>query len=279
MVLSNTSQHRPVVVEGLFSSSSLGGGRGDNKPNKAKAKFFTTLEFKVRNPSLLPDIDPNRPTFDVRDPSNPDLVVGVVTAMDAKDARAAIDRSNYALPAWRDGTTAQQRSKLLLEWSRLIGDNVDDIAEIMTRECGKPLAESRGEIAYARSFLDYYAAEAVRPTGAGGGFLIPTPFTQPDGSGVPRGQMMAVQQAVGVTASITPWNFPIAMITRKVGPALAAGCTAIVKPAELTPLTAVALQHLAVQAGIPPDVFQGTFSVCAAAVKYVWFCFKETLRV
>ena len=117
----------------------------------------------------------------------------------------------------------------------------------MTLESGKPLRESYGEVNYARSFLDYYAAEAIRPTG----FSIPTPFV--DQNQKPRGHLLATTQAVGVTALITPWNFPLAMITRKVGPALAAGCTAIVKPSELTPLSALALQHLS---PFPPHVLQ-----------------------
>jgi succinate-semialdehyde dehydrogenase/glutarate-semialdehyde dehydrogenase len=121
----------------------------------------------------------------------------------------------------------------------------------MTLEAGKPLLESRSEVQYGRSFLDYYAAEAVRPNG----FLVPSPFTSAS-SGQPRGQIMALQQAVGVTAMLTPWNFPLAMLTRKIGPALAAGCTAVVKPSELTPLTALAVHQLALQAGIPEAVVQ-----------------------
>ncbi len=116
---------------------------------------------------------------------------------------------------------------------------------------------------YSASFLDYYAAEATRPTGAGGGFIVPTPFASPPAGGgattkaaPPKGHVMAIQQAVGVAALITPWNFPLAMITRKAGPALAAGCTAVVKPSDLTPLCAVALKTLADRAGIPPGVFE-----------------------
>mmetsp|Transcript_16326 Transcript_16326/g.23818 ORF Transcript_16326/g.23818 Transcript_16326/m.23818 type:complete len:404 (-) Transcript_16326:611-1822(-) len=124
----------------------------------------------------------------------------------------------------------------------------------MTMESGKPLAESKGEVAYGVSFLDYYAGEAIRPSSAGGGFIAPSPFTTD--TGAPKGKIMAVQEAVGVTAMVTPWNFPIAMITRKVGPALAAGCTAIVKPSELTPLTAIALKVLADRAGVPDGVFE-----------------------
>lgn len=207
----------------------------------------------LKNPSLLPNVSEEREdTFEVRNPANPDQIVAHVPR--CTDVREAIDRSAAAFPDWRDKTTGKYRSSLLTEWSRLIQANADDIATIMTLESGKPLAESKGEVSYGTSFLDYYAAEAHRPTSAGGGMIIPTPFEKQDGS--PKGHMMAIQQPVGVTGLITPWNFPIAMITRKVGPALAAGCTAVVKPAHLTPLTAIALETLAREAGIPADIFQ-----------------------
>eukprot|EP00536_Pseudo-nitzschia_multiseries_P007315 jgi/Psemu1/240136/estExt_Genewise1.C_1710029 len=136
-----------------------------------------------------------------------------------------------------------------------MSENAHDLATIMTLESGKPLAESYNEVNFAKSFLDYYAAEATRPTGAGGGFMVPCPFPAPENGG-PKGHVLAIQQAVGVAAMVAPWNFPLAMITRKVGPALAAGCTAVAKPSELTPLSAVALKNLADRAGIPNGVFE-----------------------
>jgi succinate-semialdehyde dehydrogenase/glutarate-semialdehyde dehydrogenase len=196
-------------------------------------------------------------TFEVFNPASPDSVLANnIPSMESMDAKAAIQKSHETLPAWRDETTASARASLLNAWSSLIQSNLEDLATIMTLESGKPLAESRGEVRYAASFLDYYAAEAIRPTGAGGGFLVPSAFEAISQNGAPRGQIMAMQQAVGVTALITPWNFPMAMITRKVGPALAAGCTAIVKPSEWTPLSAIALKNLADRAGLPPGVFQ-----------------------
>lgn len=129
------------------------------------------------------------------------------------------------------------------------------LAKIMTMESGKPLHESLGEVTYGTSFLDYYAAEVIRPSGAGGGFIVPTPFTHPGGTN-PRGKVMAINEAVGVVSLITPWNFPIAMITRKAGPAIGVGCTVVLKPSELTPLTALALQTLATRAGMPDGVFE-----------------------
>ena len=218
---------------------------------------FSTLSAYLKNPSLLPIVsslpDAGR-TFPIHNPADPSHVVAQVPLQTRHDCEHMIQQSVAALPAWRDGTTAAHRASLLLKWSLLIQQNKQDIATIMTLESGKPITESIGEVNYGTSFLDYYAAEAIRPTSAGGGFLAPTPFSH--GNGAPRGQIMAMQQAVGVTALITPWNFPIAMITRKVGPALAAGCTAIIKPSELTPLTAIALQTLAEEANIPKHVLQ-----------------------
>lgn len=208
---------------------------------------------RLNDPSLLDwnKAPASSSSFAVYDPASPNTVLAEVQGV---DTREAIEKSKNALGSWRDDTTASFRSACLLEWSRLLKSNSEDLATIMTLESGKPLAESRGEVNYAASFLDYYAAEAIRSTGAGGGFMVPSPFATP--SGGPKGNVLAVQQAVGVCALITPWNFPMAMITRKAGPALAVGCTAIVKPSELTPLSAIALENLAIQAGIPSDVFQ-----------------------
>jgi succinate-semialdehyde dehydrogenase/glutarate-semialdehyde dehydrogenase len=165
----------------------------------------------LQNPALLAEVNRSRPTFEVRNPADPDSVVGEVSVMDRSAATSCIEKSHQVLPSWRDGTTATERSRLLTEWARLIQENKEDIATIMTMESGKPLQESRGEVTYGASFLDFYAAEAVRPTGAGGGFMVPTPFAHAE-TGAPRGQIMAIQQAVGVTVSITPWNFPLSMV-------------------------------------------------------------------
>jgi len=200
-------------------------------------------------------------TFDVVDPGasakqfeEGSAVIAQVRRMGREDTRQAIDRASTALSGWK-GTTALHRSGIISKFSALIKENSEDIAKIMTLESGKPLQESKGEVVYARSFLEYYAAEAIRPSSAGGGFIVPSPFTAPDGV-TPRGKIMAINEAVGVCALITPWNFPIAMITRKVGPALAAGCTCVLKPSELTPLTAVALSVLAKRAGVPSGVLE-----------------------
>jgi len=223
------------------------------RPSLSLSTTAMDIHSVLKNPSLLPDLSAGD-TFEVCNPAQPDEILAYVPRNSRQDVKEAISRSAAALPDWRDKTTAKYRASLLTEWSRLIQENLDDIATIMTLESGKPLEESKGEVSYGTSFLDFYAAEAIRPTSSGGGIITPSPFENSDGS--PRGQVMAIQQAVGVTGLITPWNFPIAMITRKAGPALAAGCTAVVKPAALTPLTAMAIGHLAEKAGIPSDVFQ-----------------------
>ncbi|KAL9191188.1 hypothetical protein ACHAXT_000894 [Thalassiosira profunda] len=216
----------------------------------------------LSDPTLLGDgVSSGSDTFPVVDPGataaqfeDGSAIIATVQRMGREDTKDAIDRARAALPGWKDGTTALQRSNILAKWSALIKENSHDVATIMTLESGKPLHESLGEVTYGTSFLDYFAAEALRPSSAGGGYLAPSPFATPDGA--PRGRIMAIHEAVGVCALITPWNFPIAMITRKAGPALAAGCTTVLKPSELTPLTAVALSILAKRAGVPEGVFE-----------------------
>ncbi|MBS0345727.1 MAG: NAD-dependent succinate-semialdehyde dehydrogenase [Proteobacteria bacterium] len=164
-----------------------------------------------------------------------------VPDMGADETQRAIDAAARALPAWR-ARSAKDRAGLLRRWYELIMANQDDLAVLMTCEQGKPLAEARGEVAYGASFVEWFAEEGKRVYGE----TIPAP--------TPDKRLLAIRQPVGVTAAITPWNFPIAMITRKVAPALAAGCTSVVKPAEATPLCALALAELAQRAGIPAGV-------------------------
>ncbi len=164
-----------------------------------------------------------------------------VPDLGALEARAAIDAAARAWPAWR-ALTGKARAAVLRRWFDLIVANTDDLAVLMTLEQGKPLAESRGEIAYAASFVEWFAEEAKRVDGD----VLASPM--------PGKRLLVLRQPVGVCAAITPWNFPAAMITRKVAPALAAGCTVVVKPAEQTPLTALALAELAARAGFPAGV-------------------------
>lgn len=164
-----------------------------------------------------------------------------VKAHNREAVEDVITRSQTAQTTWK-AQTALQRADILWNWYKLIIDNQEHLAQILTAEQGKPLAESRGEIAYAASFIRWFAEQARR---IDGNVLTPTQSHQ---------RLLVIKQAIGVTAAITPWNFPAAMITRKVAPALAAGCSMIVKPAEQTPLTAYALEVLAVQAGLPQDV-------------------------
>ena len=178
--------------------------------------------------------------FDVEDPST-GLKLATVGNLNASDATKAIASAHAALPAWR-GKTGKERHAILLKWFQLIMANQDDIARILTSEQGKPFAEAKGEVAYGASFVEWFAEEAKRVNGE----VLP----QFDNNR----RLMVMKQPIGVCAAITPWNFPIAMITRKVAPALAAGCTVVIKPAELTPLTALAVAELAIRAGIPAGV-------------------------
>ncbi len=180
-------------------------------------------------------------TFDVRNPATGERI-GAVPALGAADTRRAIDAANAAWPAWRK-RTAKERAIVLRKWHDLMLAHADDLALLLTTEQGKPLAEAKGEILYAASFLEWFAEEGKRVYGD----TIPTP------AGDKR--IVVTKEPVGVCAAITPWNFPAAMITRKVGPALAAGCPIVVKPAEATPFSALALAVLAERAGVPAGVF------------------------
>lgn len=182
----------------------------------------------------------DKATHAIVNPANGEAVAQVPD-MGAAETQRAIVAANAALPTWR-AKTAKERATLLRRWYELIMANQDDLAHLMTLEQGKPLAEARGEVAYGASFIEWFAEEGKRVYGE----TIPSP------AGDKR--IVVIKQPVGVTAAITPWNFPIAMITRKVGPALAAGCTSVVKPAEATPLCALALAELACRAGIPAGV-------------------------
>ncbi|MFQ5754916.1 MAG: NADP-dependent succinate-semialdehyde dehydrogenase [Acidiferrobacterales bacterium] len=180
-------------------------------------------------------------TIEVNNPAD-GSILGTVPAMGKDDTRRAIAAADAAWPAWR-AMTGKERAVAMRKWFDLIMQNQDDLSVLMTSEQGKPLAESRGEIAYAASFIEWFAEEAKRVYGD----VIPHPL---------HGKRIVVlKQPIGVVASITPWNFPAAMITRKCGPALAAGCTVVCKPASQTPYTALALAELAERAGIPKGVF------------------------
>ncbi|MBN9461500.1 MAG: NAD-dependent succinate-semialdehyde dehydrogenase [Burkholderiales bacterium] len=179
--------------------------------------------------------------FAVTDPATGEAIAEVAD-MGAAETRRAIDAAGRALPAWR-ARTAKERATILRKWHDLILAHAEDLAVLMTSEQGKPLAESRGEVAYGASFVEWFAEEGRRAYGD----VIPSIAADR--------RLLAIKQGIGVCAAITPWNFPIAMITRKVAPAFAAGCTVVAKPAEATPLSALALMELAEQAGFPPGVF------------------------
>lgn len=180
-------------------------------------------------------------SLDVFNPATGALVQSVLQG-GREDAAAAIDAAEQAFPEW-SARTAKDRSILLRRWHDLIVEHVDDLARILTAEQGKPLAEARGEILFGAAFFEWFAEEAKRVYGE----TIPAPK--------PDQRLLVLRQAIGVCTAITPWNFPMAMIPRKAAPALAVGCTMVLKPASATPLSALALAELADRAGIPPGVF------------------------
>ena len=206
--------------------------------------------LQLKDPSLLRqqayingqwvDAD-NGATVAVTNPATGEQI-GSVPVMGAAETRRAIEAANAAWPAWRK-KTARERALILRKWNDLILANTDDLALLMTAEQGKPLSESRGEVAYGASFIEWFGEQAKRVAGE----TLASPSA---------GQRILVtREPIGVCAAITPWNFPIAMITRKAGPALAAGCPMVLKPAQATPFSALALAELAARAGVPAGVF------------------------
>jgi len=180
-------------------------------------------------------------TIAVTNPAN-GAVIGTVPKLGRSETRRAIEAANRAWPAWR-AKTAKERAAILRKWNDLLLANQEDLAVLMTAEQGKPLAEAKGEVAYAAAFIEWFAEEGKRVYGD----TIPTNF--------PDRRIVVIKEPIGVVAAITPWNFPSAMLTRKVGPALAAGCTVVARPATKTPYSALALAELAERAGVPKGVF------------------------
>ena len=191
-------------------------------------------------------------TFDVTNPADGSLV-SRVPQLGVSETRAAIEAADAAWPAWRS-KTAKERAAILRRWYDLMVANKDDLAAIMTAEQGKPLAESAGEVMYGASFIEWFAEEGKRVYGD----VIPTHL--------PDRRILTIKQSIGVVGIVTPWNFPNAMITRKAGPALAAGCPVVIKPASETPLSALALAVLAEEAGIPPGIFNVVTTTDSRAV-------------
>jgi succinate-semialdehyde dehydrogenase / glutarate-semialdehyde dehydrogenase len=203
----------------------------------ADPSLFRTQAFI--NGAFVDGVDAR--TFEVDNPAT-GAVLAKVAVCDAAMTRTAIEAGAAAFPAWSK-RPAKERSAILRKWAELMVANADDLAAIMSAEHGKPLAEAKGEVTYGASFLEWFAEEARRVDGS----IITTPLTDR--------RLVVLRQPIGVTAGITPWNFPCAMITRKCAPALAVGCTIVIKPAEQTPLSALALAELGMRAGIPAGVF------------------------
>ncbi|MDS7934118.1 NAD-dependent succinate-semialdehyde dehydrogenase [Acinetobacter sp. V91_7] len=198
------------------------------------------LQYLLKHPDISLEAPASNDYIEVNDAATGETLAWVKT-YDRAGVEAAINRSAKAQAAWKK-QTALARADVLLAWYDLMLEHKENLAQILTAEQGKPLAEARGEIGYAASFIRWFAEQARRVDGE---VLTPT---------LPNQRLLVIKQAIGVTAAITPWNFPAAMITRKAGPAIAAGCSMLVKPAEQTPLTAYALEVLALQAGLPADV-------------------------
>lgn len=199
-----------------------------------------SLQYLLKHPDISFTAPTSGAVIEVNDAAK-GTPLAWVKSHDRSGVEAAIQRSAQAQAKWKT-QTALQRADVLWAWFHLINEHKENLAQILTAEQGKPLAEARGEIGYAASFIRWFAEQARRIDGE---ILPPTMAHQ---------RLLVIKQAIGVTAAITPWNFPAAMITRKAAPAIAAGCSMLVKPAELTPLTAYALEVLALQAGLPQDV-------------------------
>lgn len=200
----------------------------------------TFSDSLLKNQCLIDGVWVGAPALSVTNPAT-GAVVGKVPDMGGEETRAAIAAAQRAFPAWSKLLT-KERSKILRCWFDLITQHTEELARLLTQEQGKPLAEARGEIAYGASFVEFFAEEAKRLYGE----TIPSHKLD--------ARIVVIRQPLGVVATITPWNFPVAMITRKIAPALAAGCTVVCKPSGETPLSALALAELAQQAGVPPGV-------------------------
>ena len=218
----------------------------------------TTSGVELRDPKLFRQacyIDgawiesASKQTIDVDNPATGD-VIGTVPKLGRSETKQAIDAAARAFPEWRK-KTAKERAAVMRKWYDLMIANQEDLAKLMTTEQGKPLTESKGEVVYAASFLEWFGEEAKRVYGD------TIPPHQPDK------RIVVLKEPIGVVACITPWNFPLAMITRKAGPAIAAGCTVVLKPASQTPFSALALAELAERAGVP----KGVFNVITGAAK------------
>jgi succinate-semialdehyde dehydrogenase/glutarate-semialdehyde dehydrogenase len=269
---------RRAAVVWAYDSPATGPGRQITRPQAAldavptyKELAVTSLNQRLKRPDLLRDacyIDGKwhgagkGPAIPVNNPATGEVIVSV-PKLGRAETEHAIERAQAALPGWA-ARPAKERAGILLRWAQLMMQHQQDLAAIMTSEQGKPVTEAAGEIAYAASFLEWFAEEAKRMDGE----VLQSPKA---------GQrLMVLKQPIGVCAAITPWNFPAAMITRKLGPALAAGCTMIVKPAQQTPLTALALAVLAEEAGVPAGVMHiitGSSSEIGAAL-----CESDTVR-
>ncbi|TCQ06900.1 succinate-semialdehyde dehydrogenase/glutarate-semialdehyde dehydrogenase [Rhizobium sp. PP-F2F-G36] len=217
-------------------------------------RVTSDLTRHLRDPRILAEADVTGAAFEVRNPSS-GVLLATLPDMGVPETRAAIERAALVQPAWA-GLPAKDRSQLMRRWHDLVLAHIDDLAAILTAEMGKPLGEARSEVQHAAAYIEWYAEEAKRVYGE----TFPAPSTDR--------RMFVIKQPVGIVGTITPWNFPASMVARKVAPALAVGCPVILKPAEQTPLVAVALHRLALDAGFPDGVFQLVLASEGQAVGY-----------
>ena len=233
--------------------------------NLTRADLIVSHNFIAGN--WQPSLETNPSTLAVTDPSDASLIAQVPDS-GAADALAAVDAAQHAFSDWK-ATPAKERANVIRRWNDLILAHKEDLGKLISREQGKPLAEGHGEVIYAASYVQWFAEQATRANGE----IMPTPDRSK--------RLMAIREPVGVVAVITPWNFPAAMIARKIAPALAAGCTVVAKPAEDTPLTALALVKLAQEAGVPPGVLNivTTSRERAAQVVDVWLADTRVRKI
>lgn len=217
-------------------------------------RVTSDLTRHLRDPQILAGAEVTGAAFEVRNPSS-GVLLATLPDMGVPETRAAIERAGSVQPMWA-GLPAKDRSQFLRRWHDLVLVHIDDLAAILTAEMGKPLAEARSEVQHAAAYIEWYAEEAKRVYGE----TFPAPSTDR--------RMFVIKQPVGIVGTITPWNFPASMVARKVAPALAVGCPVILKPAEQTPLVAVALHRLALDAGFPEGVFQLILASEGQAVGY-----------
>jgi len=233
-------------------------------PNLAKELAKISPRLIKTKPLVAGNWISSKNSLPVTHPGSGEAFINVGTC-GKTEAEVAIKAAHTAFPAW-SSRTMKERGQIIMKWYQLMEENKEDLARLMVLENGKPMAEAMGEMAYSNSFCEYYAHECRRLEGR----TTPSPFTNT--------RIMTIRQPIGVCGMITPWNFPAAMITRKAAPALAVGCTVVLKPSEDTPLTALTMAQLAIDAGVPPECFSGRSQNEKIYLIFIYFNFTQIFR-